>query len=179
MKPVALRSTVQEEMNDWFETLDLVHPAELIGLWRGNGYPSGHPLDGVLENLHWFGKRFHPDKRADALLFESNPGKLLAVDPAFFPIKWALLFAGIGRTKPASNLFTHILPRLRARGTTAALEERLDAGVMTAAMVYDKQPIVDYFRRTANGDIIGKMVVKGDPDRYFFGLQRVGEGTET
>jgi hypothetical protein len=57
------------------------------------------------------------------------------------------------------------------------LEERLDVDVMTAAMVYDKQPIVDYFRRTANGAVIGKMVVEGDPDRYFFGLQRVG-GTE-
>lgn len=49
---------------------------------------------------------------------------------------------------------------------------------MTAAMVYDKQPIADYFRRTNNGAVIGNMVVEGDPERYFIGLQRVNEATE-
>jgi hypothetical protein len=46
-----------------------IEPRDLVGLWKGRGIPAGHPFDGVLENLGWFGKRFTPDMRADALLF--------------------------------------------------------------------------------------------------------------
>lgn len=52
-----------------FKGLPPVEPREMIGLWTGRGIPSGHPLDGVLENLGWFGKRFSAQMRADALLF--------------------------------------------------------------------------------------------------------------
>jgi len=54
----------------WFGSLPPVLPTEMVGLWQGEGISSGHPLDGVLENLQWFGKRFHADFRADALLFQ-------------------------------------------------------------------------------------------------------------
>lgn len=90
-------SDTQERTLAWFRTLEPVNAADMIGLWKGSGCPSGHPLDGVLENLGWFGKRFHSDLRADALLFERAPGKLIAIEPAYFPIRWALSFAGIGK----------------------------------------------------------------------------------
>lgn len=172
MRNTRLQSALQSEISDWFNTLEPVNPEDMIGLWKGSGHPSGHPLDGVLENLHWFGKRFHPDMRADALLFEGQPGKLIAIEPAFFPIRWAIRFAGLGRTERAWNLFSHFRPRLRAKGTTASLEQRMDEGVLTTSMVYDRQPIVDFFRRS-DDMVIGKMVVNGDPRRYFFRLQRV------
>lgn len=40
-----------------FQFLSPLEPREIVGLWRGRGIPTGHPLDGVLENLGWFGKR--------------------------------------------------------------------------------------------------------------------------
>jgi hypothetical protein len=46
---------------EWFQALQPVRAQDMIGLWQGVGIPSGHPLDGVLENLGWFGKRFHAD----------------------------------------------------------------------------------------------------------------------
>lgn len=153
--------------------LEPVNPAEMIGLWRGSGRPSGHPLDGVLENLGWFGKRFHPDLRADALLFERAPGKLIAIEPAYFPIRWALSFAGIGRKAFARSLFSHVTPRIGARGTTAMLQSRMDDELITAAIVYDRQPIVDVFRRSRDGQVVGKMTVDGDPRHYFFELVKV------
>jgi len=52
-----------------FRSLAPIEPRDLVGLWKGRGIPAGHPFDGVLENLGWFGKRFTPDMRADALLF--------------------------------------------------------------------------------------------------------------
>lgn len=73
-------SSTQERTLAWIRMLEPVNPAEMIGLWKGSGHPSGHPLDGVLENLGWFGKRFHTDLRADALLFERAPGKLIAIE---------------------------------------------------------------------------------------------------
>lgn len=172
MRSTRLQSMLQSEIADWFKTLEPVDPKDMIGLWKGSGHPSGHPLDGVLENLHWFGKRFHPDMRADALLFKGDPGKLVAIEPAFFPIRWAVRFASLGRTAHAWNLFSHLQPRLRARGTTASLQQRMDEGLLTAAMVYDRQPIVDYFRRS-NDMVLGKMVIEGDHRRYFFKLQKV------
>jgi hypothetical protein len=79
----------------WFDSLPPVRPSEMVGVWRGEGIPSGHPLDGVLENLQWFGKRFDPDLRADALLFQWRPGRLVPIEPSFFPIRLSLRLATV------------------------------------------------------------------------------------
>jgi hypothetical protein len=71
----------QQTILEEFRSLPPVEPRDLVGLWKGRGIPSGHPFDGVLENLGWFGKRFTPDMRADALLFRSGEHRLVAVDP--------------------------------------------------------------------------------------------------
>ncbi|WP_069733980.1 GXWXG domain-containing protein [Pseudorhizobium pelagicum] len=172
MKQTALQATLQTQVARWFRSLDPVRPEEMIGLWKGLGHPSGHPLDGVLENLHWFGKRFHTDLRADALLFEGEPGRLVPVDPKFFPIRLANRFAAFGRSTRARNLFSHIRPRVRAQGATANLRTLADDGVITAAMVYDRQPITDYFRCVHEHEIAGMMFIERDPRRYYFRLAR-------
>jgi hypothetical protein len=176
MKASPLQQTLQAEVMKWFHSLEPIRVKDMVGLWKGDGHPSGHPLDGVLENLHWFGKRFHPDMRADALLFEGEPGRLVPVDPKFFPIRLANRFATFGRSARAWNLFQHIRPRVRARTTTASLQMRVDDGVMTAAMVYDRQPIVDYFRRISDREVAGMMVVERDQRRFFFRLTNTEAG---
>ncbi|MEI1251180.1 GXWXG domain-containing protein [Rhizobium aouanii] len=168
-----VRGDQQEEMAAWFRSLEPVQPKEMVGLWSGVGIPSGHPLDGVLENLNWFGKRFHSDMRADALLFRWRPGRLVPIEPNFFPIGLAIKMAPFGRTFVARNLFSYLQKLLRARGTTASLQLRTLDGIDTAAMVYDKQPIVDYFRRIDDDEIAGMMCVRDDPRRLFFKLRRV------
>lgn len=82
-----------------FKNLPPVEPRELVGLWRGRGIPSGHPLDGVLENLDWFGKRFTPDMRCDALLFRSGKRRLVPIDPALIPLRLVLRLHRFGRLK--------------------------------------------------------------------------------
>ena len=42
----------------WFDTLASLEPEFMIGRWRGVALPTGHPLDGVLEALGWYGKAF-------------------------------------------------------------------------------------------------------------------------
>ena len=88
-----------------FQSLRLVEPREMIGLWTGRGIPSGHPFDGVLENLGWFGKRFTPDMRADALLFRFDERRLIPIDPARTPLRLALRFHKVGRMRAAKNCF--------------------------------------------------------------------------
>lgn len=52
MKTSQLQETVEAEATNWFHSLEPVVPHDMVGLWKGDGHPSGHPLDGVLENLH-------------------------------------------------------------------------------------------------------------------------------
>ncbi|TCU31246.1 uncharacterized protein DUF4334 [Rhizobium azibense] len=170
-----MRGDQQKEMASWLQSLEPVQPRHMIGLWKGVGIPSGHPLDGVLENLHWFGKRFYADMRADALLFQRRSGRLVAIDPSYIPIGLAIKAAPLGRTALARILFLHLQESLRAKDTTASITLRTLVQVESAAMIYDKQPIVDHFRLAGHGDLVGMMCVREDPRRYFFRLRRVKE----
>lgn len=158
-----------------FQFLSPLEPREIVGLWRGRGIPTGHPLDGVLENLGWFGKRFNAAMRADALLFWSGKRRLIALDPRIVPLRLALRFHKIGRTRIARNLFSHLQRGLRAKGPVASLRTMPFRGVASAAMLYDDQPIVDYFRRIDQHRIMGAMTIRGDERIYFFELKRVDE----
>ncbi|APG87422.1 DUF4334 domain-containing protein [Sinorhizobium americanum] len=169
MLPVKNQQTALEE----FRSMPPIAPREMVGLWKGHGIPTGHPFDGVLENLGWFGKRFTPEMRADALLFRSGDRRLVAVDPKWIPLRLALRFHEVGRMRMASNLFSYLQRRLRAKGPVASMKTMVFGGVESAAMVYDDQPIVDHFRRIDAEMIMGAMTIKGDERIYFFELQRV------
>jgi hypothetical protein len=168
-----VQADLQKDMTVWFRSLAPVKPVEMVGLWRGVGIPSGHPLEGVLENLRWFGKRFHPDMRADALLFQWHPGRLVAMDPRFAPVGLAIKLAPFGRTALARTMFSYFQKLLRARGTTAALEVRAFEQIASAAMVYNEQPIVDHFRRVDENTLAGMMCVRDDERRFFFKLTKM------
>lgn len=170
-------SPVKEQQTglEKFRSLPPIEPREMIGLWKGQGIPTGHPFDGVLENLGWFGKRFRPDMRADALLFRAGERRLIAIDPARIPLRLALRFHHVGRTRAARNVFSHLQRGFRAKGPVASLKAMTFGGVESAAMVYDNQPIVDHFRRIDEHRIMGAMIIRGDERIYFFELQRVDE----
>ncbi|WEZ85667.1 DUF4334 domain-containing protein (plasmid) [Rhizobium sp. 32-5/1] len=158
-----------------FKELPPVELYEMIGLWTGRDIPSGHPLDGVLENLGWFGKRFSGQMRADALLFRGGEKRVVAIDPAWIPLRLALRFHELGRTRAARYLFSYLLRRLTAKGPVASLKAMPFQGVTSAAMVYDTQTIVDYFRKIDDDRVMGAMVIEGDDRVYFFELARVEE----
>lgn len=168
------RPQMQEALGE-FQSLPPVEPREMIGLWTGRSIPSGHPFDGVLENLGWFGKRFTSDMRADALLFRFDERRLIPIDPARIPLRLALRFHMLGRTSVAKNLFSYLQRGFRARGPVASLKTMSFQGVASAAMTYDDQPIVDHFRKMDDRRIMGVMTIQGDDRIYFFELERVDE----
>ncbi len=160
---------------DEFQRLPPIEPREMIGLWTGRGIPSDHPFDGVLENLGWFGKRFTPDLRADALLFRFGERELIPIDPARIPLRLALRIRKVGKTRAARKLFSYLQRKLRAKGPVASLKTMSFQGVASAAMIYDDQPIIDHFRKMDDRKIIGAMTIQGDDRIYFFKLERVDE----
>src|SRR5690606_10529005 len=100
--------------------------------------------------------------RADALLFLSTRHRLIPMDPARIPLGLALRFHKLGRTRAAKNLFSYLQPALRAKGPVASLKAISFNGVTSAAMAYDKQPIIDHFRRIDEHRIMGAMLIDGD-----------------
>jgi hypothetical protein len=109
------------------------------------------------------------------LLFRTGERSLIAIDPRWIPLDLALRFHQLGRTAIARNLFSWLQRRLRANGPVACLRTMAFGGVESAAMVYDSQPIVDFFRRIDERKIMGAMTIKGDERIYFFELARVDE----
>jgi hypothetical protein len=156
-----------------FHQLRPITPRELVGLWRGKCIATGHPFDGVLENLGWFGKRFGSDLRADALLFCAGPGRLRAIDPKWVPLGLALRCHRFGRTRIARQLFWRLQRAFQAKGPVASLKTLTLDGVASAAMVYDDQPIIDHFRKIDENRIMGLMIIRDDERVYAFELTRI------
>ncbi len=151
-----------------FDHLPGLAPADLHGTWRGVGLATGHPLDGLLETLGWFGKRFETDDRVQPLLF--GPGAT-PIDPALLPVGVVVRWPGLARTPPVPSLFSLLRPVVRARRPAARLRRVTFRGVASAAMIYDRQPIIDHFRAVDGDLVLGLMEMRAAPP-YFFLLSR-------
>ncbi|WP_282026475.1 GXWXG domain-containing protein [Limimaricola cinnabarinus] len=150
-----------------FDGLPPVDTTDLIGAWRGTGLPSGHPLDGLLERLGWRGKRFESEDHVDPLVFEPE----LALDPAWLPLKTALRWPRLAKSRPSRIGFLLLRRALRAHGPAARLAPVCFRGCTSVAMIYDRQPITDHFRRIDVTRLIGLMQTRAAPP-YFFLLTR-------
>lgn len=156
-----------------FDTLPAVSLAEMRGQWRGTGLPTGHALDGLLEAYGWAGKAFSDVETAHPLLF-GQAGALVAIDPRWLPVA-RLGGTRLARSRLAILAFRLARPLLRTRRPQARLRFVTHRGVTTAAMIYDRQPIIDLFRRIAPGILLGWMDMRGQPP-FFFVLRAV-DGT--
>lgn len=54
----------------------------------------------------------------------------------------------------------------------AQMREIRYAGKVSAALIYDRQPIMDYFRKVNDNVVIGLGDIKGKPTDFFFHLTR-------
>lgn len=164
-----------EEALALFDQLEPVTPEEMLGRWRGEGFATGHPLDGLLEAWHWRGKRFDSLEEVHPLVFEGPGGDEVHVDPSRLPI--GLLRARwVGRLAPLGGLFPWLSPLVSTRASAARLRGTLHRGKVSAAMVYDALPIVDVFRRLDGQSLLGVMDCKGMEQPFFFVLRREAPG---
>lgn len=166
------KSTSLRAALDHFDCLLGAHPAEVAGVWRGRSLPTGHPLDGLLETLGWYGKEILPDGLVHPLLFRHPSGRLVALEPAWMPAGIALRWPALARGHATQAAFRALGPLLQARRPSARIELREFRGRRGPAVVYDRQPIVDHLRRLDADRLIGLMERHGMADPYLFLLSR-------
>ncbi|MCX7678798.1 MAG: DUF4334 domain-containing protein [Spirochaetes bacterium] len=154
----------------YFDSLEPVTIDFMIGQWRGESYPTGHPWDHLLEKYHWYGKLFIDYNHVQPLLFTSVFGSLVPINPLFLPL--SLLRYRIFRTSACGKLFQLSIPLFRAWESCARLRMVECRGKSSAALVYDRQPIIDVFRKIDENTVIGMMDYKKIPQPYFFLLKR-------
>ena len=155
-----------------FDSLPPVTTTSLHGVWRGSGVPTGHPLDGVLEHLGWYGKKFDDDERVHPLLFRTRRG-LTSINPARVPFDVVLGAAPLLHGAPAAGLFALARPLMSTRRPRARLRDVRYRGVVSAGMVYDDVPVIDAFRSVDDDTVLGAMDARGMPQPYLFQLHRV------
>jgi hypothetical protein len=161
----------------FFDALPAVGPDAVVGTWRGSGLATGHPLDGALEALGWYGKRFDGkpldgDGDAHPLLFGHGAGGVLDANPAFAPLGLVLRYADLLRRPPVARCVRVVLPLVRTRRPRARVRATEHRGVVSATMTYDAQAIDDHFRAVDDDTLLGLMGARDMPRPFFFVLRR-------
>lgn len=154
----------------YFDGLEPVSADFMTGQWHGASFATGHPWDGLLEKYHWYGKRFIDADNVHPLVYRSVLGRLVPVNPLFMPM--SLLRFRLFHSAVIGKMFQLTLFLLRAWGSGARLRMVECRGKVSAAMVYDRQPIIDAFRKIDANTVLGIMDFKGMERPYFFKLAR-------
>ena len=150
-KVAATAKMTQEEAFHWFDDLQPVTPDELIGVWRGAEIETGHPMDGLLGAMGWFGKDIRSRDEVYPLLLTGSGGNTYAGNPGLLPL-------GAFMSAPRSlvrTLFTVVSPLVHTRKGRARLQVREYRGKRTTVMQYDQKPIYDAFARIGDDAILG------------------------
>lgn len=67
-----------------FDALEPVPVEFMLGPWKGEGFATDHPMDGLLEAYHWHGKRFESTEAVHPLVFSKLGGWIDGVKSGFY-----------------------------------------------------------------------------------------------
>jgi len=166
-------SATTEEALEIFDALEPVDVGFMIGNWTGEGFQTNHPMDGLLEAYHWYGKRFESPEDVHPLVFSKLRGGLASVNPVFMGPLLGLMH---GRLMPksaaAGHLFQVAMPLFTTSKSRARLRNTDYRGKSSATMIYDQLPINDVFRKIDENSVLGIMDLKGREKPFFFVLRR-------
>jgi hypothetical protein len=156
-----------------FDSLRPVPLAFMQGQWTGRGFPTAHPLDGLLEACHWHGKRIDGTEDVHPLVFRTAGARLVSVRPVGALPAIALVHRFPFLKSPAvGRVVQAVLPVLATRRSIARLRLVEHRGVSTATIVYDRLPIHDVLRQVDDNTVLGWMDLKGMARPLFFVLRR-------
>ena len=156
----------------YFDSLEPVSVEFMLGKWRGEGVPTHHPMDGLLENFNWYGKEFVSADEVHPLVFKRHDGTLVKLNPQWMPMKYARNSA-LSRQEWFRKLFdlgTRVMSTNTSKARLRMTEYR---GKVSATMIYDDQPINDVFRKIDDNSVLGVMDLKGMKQPFFFKLTRL------
>jgi hypothetical protein len=154
-----------------FDGLDCVDTDFMLGDWKGAGFPTDHPLDGVLEVYHWYGKKFESTEHVHPLVFTNTRGNKVSVNPALIPLSLSDVMP-IPKAPFMGRLMQYCIPLLSTRRSRARLRMTSYRGKVSATMIYDDKPINDVFRQVDGNTVLGIMDRKGMAQPFFFVLRR-------
>jgi len=158
-----------------YDALAPVVPADLNGTWAGTVLRTGHPFEPALAGIGWAGKRFDGPEEVHPLLTGgpgAGPATWRGLDPARLPVRLALRWPGLASHPAALWAARRVLPALATRHPAARLRQVQTRGRLDTAMIYDRQPIIDTFRRIDAGRLLGLMDLRGQAQPLFFLLER-------
>jgi hypothetical protein len=168
------RATTAEAL-EIFDSLDTVDVNFMLGSWKGTGFPTDHPLDGVLEAYHWHGKRFEDAEHVHPLVFKTASGGINSINPALMmPLVGWLDRLPIPKSKAVGRIFQICVALFSTNHSCARLRLTNYRDKESATMIYDSLPINDIFRQVDQNTVLGVMDLKGMKQPFFFVLQREG-----
>lgn len=163
-----------EEAFALYDSLPTADVQFMMGRWKGSGFPTGHPVDGVLEACHWYGKRFESPEDVHPLVFTTLTGGQVSINPALMPMG-LLNMKKVPRSAAVGRLFQLLMPFFMTRRARARVRMTEYRGKVSATMIYDALPINDVFRKVDDDTLLGVMDYKGMADSLFFVLRRERE----
>jgi len=163
------KMTSREDALELFDSLEPVDIDFMIGRWKGEGYPTGHPHDGLLEAYHWYGKHFESSEDVHPLLFTNRRGGIVRINPGAMAAgnKQGGTPSGI-----AIKIFHLLMPLLSTSKPRARLRMTEYRGKLSATMIYDQIPVNDVFRKLDDNTVLSVMDNRDVKDPFFFKLKR-------
>ncbi|MBE9064234.1 DUF4334 domain-containing protein [cf. Phormidesmis sp. LEGE 11477] len=154
-----------------FDRLDPVEIDFMFGQWKGSGFHTGHPMDGLLEVANWYGKAFITPDCVHPLLFSDSKGDIFKIAANPQMMKLALRLP-IPKNDATTSIFTLFNPLLKTENSQARLRMMEHRGKVSATMIYDYLPIHDVFRKVDENTLLGLMDYKESAEPFFFVLER-------
>lgn len=162
-----------EKALELFDSLEPVDVSFMIGNWKGEGFHTNHPMDGLLESYHWYGKRFESTENVHPLVFSTLSGGFTFINPAFMgPALSMSERTPTPKSAFLGKMFQVVMPLLGTSKSRARLRMTTYRGKSTATMIYDQLPINDVFRKIDENAVFGIMDFKNMTKPFFFILHR-------
>ncbi|NEO87215.1 MAG: DUF4334 domain-containing protein [Spirulina sp. SIO3F2] len=158
---------------DLFDRLELVDLEFMLGRWRGDEFPTQHPMDGALRFFNWYGKEFCDAETVHPLLFIDTNQNIFKVAPKPFLVSLALPYVAHLQHPIVKPLFWAVRPWLETQQSQARLRMMRVRDQVSATMIYDHLPIHDTFKKVDDQTVLGMMDMKGMTQPFFFVLRRV------
>lgn len=160
---------------EFFDALPPITVEQMIGNWGGAGIDTGNPLDGLLETMHWHGKRYESADNAHPLVMDGKDGQF-SLNPTFVPMGLAIKFSSLLDKAAVQKAVLPLLQMLKTRKPAARLRMVEYRGVVSGTMIYDTLPINDHFRLVDDNTLIGAMDLRGMDNPFIFTLHRESDG---
>lgn len=161
------------EALDAFDSLPAVDVDFMLGNWKGEGFPTNHPFDGMLESYHWHGKRFDSSEEVHPLVFKTAFGSKAHLNPVFFGLPLTIAqHIPMPKGRAIGKLFQVLSPLIETLQSKARLRMTTYRGISSATMIYDDLPIHDVFRKMDDHSVFGLMDLKRQEKPFFFLLRR-------